>query len=423
MAMPLTQRVLYLLLLSLLTTGCETSTTTDAVRLSGWVSSPSEERLLQQTLEMFQLKFPAIRVKYEPIPGNYSEKIQLMLGTYTAPDVFYLKGETAPSYMRYNILMPLNPFLEQDSTFDLQDFYPFLLQAFKKDSVYYGFPKDFNLYVLFYNKTMFRNAGLSRPPRTWQELVEFSKALTVDRNQDGLPEQWGLIIEPSIEMAMAFVYQNGGRFQKPSGELGITEPAFLQALEFYYRLYRQRIAALPTDVGAAWNGDAFGRSRCAMIFAGAWVIPFLQDNYPRLEYAVAPLPAGKQPGTVAFTNAYVMPKYCRQPEKAWTLMKYLTGKEGMAQWTSLGLALPARRSVAEKLGFYRHPIYKHFMQSTALARVFQVTYMERWYDDTQATIQAVFFKNTPLRQAFRDLARRLERYRLPRNEHTKKAYE
>lgn len=393
--------------------GCRISSSPEAVRLSGWVSSPSEERLLEKTLARFREKYPDILVKYEPIPGNYSEKIQLMLGTYTAPDLFYLKGETAPSYMRFNVLMPLNQFVEKDTSFDLEDFYPFLLKAFTKDTIYYGFPKDFNLYVLFYNKKMFAKAGIAIPPQTWQELVQISRVLTLDQDYDGQPEQWGLVIEPSIEMAMAFVYQNGGQFQDENGNLRITDPEFLEAMEFYYGLYREGVATLPTQVGATWNGDAFGRERCAMIIAGSWVIPFLKDNYPEVEYGVSLLPAGKRRGTVAFTNAYAMPEYCQKPQQTWILLRYLTGKEGMAQWTSLGLALPARKSVARTLGFYHHSVYKYFMESTAFAHVFQVSYMERWYDETQASLQAIFFKKKSLRDEFQKLLKRLEKYKLP----------
>ena len=69
----------------------------DSLRLSSWVSSPSETELFKATLEDFRAQQPALDFKYEPIPGNYSEKLQLMLGTKTAPDLFFLKGMTAPS--------------------------------------------------------------------------------------------------------------------------------------------------------------------------------------------------------------------------------------------------------------------------------------------------------------------------------------
>jgi len=400
------------LALILVCTGCSSPSDKDGIRLSGWVSSPPEEKLLAQTIASFRKIHPEVQVKYEPIPGSYSEKIQLMLGTHTAPDVFYLKGETAPSYMAYDVLLPLNDYMEKDANFDVDDFYPFLRKAFLSDSVYYGFPKDFNPYVLFYNKELFQKANVSRPPQNWQELFDVSARLTVDENQDGKPEQWGLVIEPTIEMLMPFVFQNGGEFHDSEGELKITDEAFIKALEFYYGLYENKVAALPSEVGAAWNGDAFGRQRCAMILAGAWVIPFLSDNHPDVAYGVALLPAGKQRATVAFTNAYSIPKSCRNPKQAWTLLSYLAGKDGMAIWTSLGLAMPSRKSVAKKLGFHEHPVFRYFIESAEFAKVFQVKYVEIWYDASQAALQSVFYLGQSPREAMAELQARISKYKL-----------
>ena len=48
----------------------------DTLRLSSWVSSPSETALFKQTLAEFRELQPELEFKYEPIPGNYSEKLQ-----------------------------------------------------------------------------------------------------------------------------------------------------------------------------------------------------------------------------------------------------------------------------------------------------------------------------------------------------------
>ena len=184
-----------------------------------------------------------------------------MLGTNTAPDLFFLKGMTAPSYMSFEILNPLDELIEATPDFDKGDFYPFALEAFKLDGIQYGLPKDFNPYVLFYNKQLFREAGIDTIPTNWQELEQLSRQLTRDKDNDGKTDQFGFIVEPSVEMVMPFVYQNGGYFQNPDGSLGITDEPFIEALEFYYGLYKKGIATMAQDEGVAWNGDAFGQRR------------------------------------------------------------------------------------------------------------------------------------------------------------------
>ena len=389
----------------------------DTMRLSSWVSSPSETALYREILDDFREKHQDIEFKYEPIPGNYPEKIQLMLGTNTAPDLFYLKGMTAPSYMSFRILHPLDGFMAAVPDFDKDDFFPFALEAFQYEGIQYGLPKDFNPYVLFYNKKIFREAGIDTIPTNWQEFEQVAVRLTVDKDGDGKMDQYGFIVEPAVEMVMPFVYQNGGYFQNPDGSLGITDDAFVEALEFYHGLYKKGIATMAQDEGVGWNGDAFGRGICAMAMSGGWLMPFLEDNFPDLEYGIAPLPAGKQRATVAFTTAYAMPKSTKCPGEAWELMSYLVGKEGMKNWTKTGIAIPTRRSVAEVNGLAEHPVYKVFMESAEFARPFQVQYSERGFEEVAVGFQAIFFADKSPREAMEEIAEQIKKYQLVGNKH------
>ena len=387
----------------------------DTLRLSSWVSSPSETELFKKTLSGFRAQHPELEFKYEPIPGNYSEKLQLMLGTNTAPDLFFLKGMTAPSYMSFKILNPLDELIEATPDFDKDDFYPFALEAFQSDGIQYGLPKDFNPYVLFYNKKLFREAGIDTLPTNWQELEELSRQLTKDIDNDGKNDQFGFIVEPSVEMVMPFVYQNGGYFQNPDGSLGITDEPFIEALEFYYGLYKKGLATMAQDEGVAWNGDAFGRETCAMAISGGWLIPFMKDNYPQVEYGIIPLPAGKQKATVAFTTAYSMPKSTKFEQEGWQLLNYLVSKEGMSNWTKSGVAMPTRRSVALENGFHEHPVYKVFMESAEYARPFQVQYSERGFEEVVVAFQAIFYTDKEPRKAMEDIESQIKKYALVGN--------
>ncbi|MBD2703113.1 ABC transporter substrate-binding protein [Spirosoma sp. BT702] len=398
----------YVLVLSIVFTfsGCQ-STDTKLTRLSGWSSNPVEEKLVAGVLADFHREKPAVNFKYEPIPGNYTEKIQLMLGTHTAPDVFYLRGETAPSYMRFNVLEPLNQYAA-DTTFRIDDFYPALLKSFQKGDTLYGVPKDFNPYVLFYNKAMFGEAGLTHPPQNWKELEAFSRRMTKDTNGDGKPDQYGLVLEPTIEMIMAFVYQNGGDFQKEDGTLGILDKNFLDALEYYVRLYRTGAATIPSDLSAKWNGECFGTKKCAMVISSGWLIPELRTNYNDVDWGVAELPVGRQKATIVFTNAYAMPKESIHKKDGWQIIDYLTSQDGLKSVVKQGLALPPRRSVAQNLGLYNDPVKRVFLQSAEFARTFQTTLPERWYEEASVALQMIYFDNKTPREAMEALNRQIE---------------
>ena len=129
-------------------------------------------------------------------------------------------------------------------------------------------------------------------------------------------------------------------------------------------------------------------------------------------FGMAELPAGKEKATIAFTTAFSIPNYSSYKEDAWTMMNYLTGTEGMTIWTSQGLALPSRKSVAVKNGFYEDPVYGVFMRSAEFARSFQVEFSERGFEEMVVAMQAVFFTDKDPRQAMEDIKSRIEKYSL-----------
>ena len=69
----------YFLLSVVILSGCGQKE--EILRYSTWQSSPTEERILRQTLTNFDQAHPEVEYAFQPIPGNYPEKIQLMLGT------------------------------------------------------------------------------------------------------------------------------------------------------------------------------------------------------------------------------------------------------------------------------------------------------------------------------------------------------
>lgn len=109
-----------------------------------------------------------------------------------------------------------------------------------------------------------------------------------------------------------------------------------------------------------------------MVIEGPWLIPYLKQTFPNVEYATAEVPtvAGKK-GTMAYTVAYVMNKQSKHKPEAWQLISYLTGKEGMKAWTSGGFALPTRKSVAAALGYDKHPLYSPFIAGASYATIWQ----------------------------------------------------
>ncbi|TFE22851.1 ABC transporter substrate-binding protein [Cohnella luojiensis] len=321
------------------------------ITLSGWGASPEEQALLQQTLDEFQAKNPDVKVKYEVIADQYMDVIKTRLVGGEGPDVFYMDAFEAPKMIESGVLEPLDSYVTDD--FDIADFEEPLVNAFKSpDGKSYGFPKDFSTLAMFYNKKMFADAGIAAPPATWEEFLDAAKKLTKDKTV------YGFGAAPELARQMYMIKAFGGKLTDENYNAAFATPEAIQGLQL---VIDQRVvdktSGQPSDAGAGWGGEMFGQGKAAMVFEGNWAIPYLNANFPELEYATAELPTvNGQKGTMAFTVAYVMNKASEKKEASWKLISYLTGKEGMKTWTSKGFALPSRKSVSAELGYDKDPL-------------------------------------------------------------------
>ncbi|KOP24240.1 sugar transporter, partial [Hapalosiphon sp. MRB220] len=332
-----------------------TATAPVILKLSGWGADPTEQKLLKQVLQDFEAQHPGIRVKYEVIADQYMDVIKTRLIGEAAPDVFYMDAFEAPFLMSQNVLEPLDVYI--NSEFDLGDFEETILNSFKYNNHIYGLPKDYSTLALFYNKQAFVSASLTNPPTTWDELRTYSKQLTIDQNQDNKIDQYGYGIIPELARQAYKIKAFGGQLVDASGYATFASEAGIKGLELVVDQYQKdHTAAQKSDVGTNSGSEMFGQGKVAMVIEGNWAITYLKKTFPQLDFATAELPSiNDKKGTMLFTVAYVMNKQTQHKTEAWELISYLTGKEGMENWTATGFALPTRKSVAEKLGYDKDP--------------------------------------------------------------------
>ena len=371
------------------------------LRLMGWASSPEEDRLLNDVLAEFMTQHPNIQVKFEPVP-EYATKLQTDLAAGTAADVFYVDSLLAPDLMKRELLMELDPLIERDKV-DVADFYAPLLGAFQWQGKTYGLPKDWSSLALVWNVERAREAGIDRPPATWDEFRSAAAALTRGT------QMFGAVTPPELPRLGAFIYQAGGRLVSDDrSRMALNSPEGLQALELYYGLYRDGHATTPADTGTQWPGDTFAKGRAALVFEGNWIFPFLKKDAPNLGFGIAELPAGpKGKGTFAFTVSYSVNARSQHPEAAWTLVRYLTGPDGMRKWTSLGLAMPSRKSL-EADWAARFKEREPFLRAAGNAHPWQLGPGGQEINDKVATpaLQAVFAGTLSPRAALAEIERR-----------------
>lgn len=248
-----------------------------------------------------------------------------------------------------------------------------MLNFFQRGEQIYGLPKDFSTLALFYNTKAFQERGIAEPPKTWNQLIQDSNKLTIDKNKDGRNEQYGFGVSPDLSRQYFMMTAFGGSLADKNGNAIFATPSSLKGLQLIINQYRKdKSSAQPSDLGANSDSELFGQGKVAMVLEGSWAIPYLKDTFPNLDFVTAEVAiVGAKKGTMAYTVAYVMNKKTKHKEAAWQLISYLTSKEGMKAWAKEGLVLPARKSVLAELGYEKNPLYAPFIAGSAYATIWQ----------------------------------------------------
>jgi multiple sugar transport system substrate-binding protein len=328
--------------------------------LAHWASSPVETDLLRQVLASFEKQYPKIHVRRRAL-DPYPDAMLAQFAARKPPDVFYVDSNVAPDWIKQGVIEPLDPYIQRYK-FRTTPFYPRLLSAFQVDGKTYGFPKDWSPLAMQTNNAMLQAAGVTAPTN-WTTLR--SAAQTI-RSKNAVPGGRPICLSPGWDRLLAFVYQNNGAFLSPDRKKAVVNSAANAATaNFYLGLLQSGLAGTPAQLGVGWCGEALGKEKAAIIFEGNWVVPYMGTDFPNVRYTNNPMIRNKAQGNLAFTVSYSIAKDSKNKAAAWTLLTYLTGKQGMATWTSKGLALPSRSDVKPVAG------RQAFLQAAPFARPWQ----------------------------------------------------
>jgi multiple sugar transport system substrate-binding protein len=310
------------------------SRATVTVSLAGWSAGADEDNLLKQVVASFMKSHPGIKVDYAVVNGDYTTALTARFAAHNPPDVFYVDSSVAPSWEQQGVLEPLNGYITK-SKVDTSKFYPGLLNAFKVGKTTYGFPKDWSPLAMEINTGMLGTAK-AKAPTNWAELTAAAEKIkAAGVVSGGAP----ICVAPDWARMLPFIFQNKG------GLSNVQSAAVETAVNYYVGLIKSGLGATPTTLGVGWCGEALGKQKAAIIFEGNWVLPYMKSTFPNTRYGVFPMVKNKTGGNLGFTVSYSLAKDSKNKQAAWTLLNWLTGKEGMKQWTSLGLALPSRSDV------------------------------------------------------------------------------
>lgn len=316
------------------------------IRIMGYGGSDPAvvQRLLDEVVGA-QLAAEGITVQYEPIETDYNQVLTNALSAGTAADVFYIPGETAPGIIATGKVLAINDLV------DTSAFIPSLMDVYTVDGNVYGIPKDFNTLAIFYNEDLFDEAGVEYPNADddWNTFTEKLRAVN-DLGDDVN----GACVAADFARLGAFAYANGWQPFTADGGVDLSDPAFVEAFEFYTGLVTDGIAVQPSDIGAGWPGDCLAQERAGVAIEGAWIIGFLRDAAPNMPYGATLLPKSPttgERGNFIFTVAWGVNADSPNRDAAVRVLEALTSPEAQQFIVEQGLAIPSRTEMSNNAYF------------------------------------------------------------------------
>jgi multiple sugar transport system substrate-binding protein len=333
--------------------------------------------VINQAVAAFHTSHPWITVK--SVGGINDDKIIAAIRGGNAPDVAQsFTADNTGAFCSSGGWIDLKPYM-QASHLDASMFPPAVQTYTQFNGTRCALPMLADTYGLYYNKALFKKAGITSPPKTMSELTADAKKLTVrDGNSfkvvgfdpaqgfyENAPAHYGPLFGASwVDGDKSAISKNPGWVEFMQWQKGLVD--------FYGFDKLRRWQAGAGDEFSASN--AFERGKLAMAIDGEYRTAFIKAEHPNLDYGTAPMPvADSHPelyGAGYVTgNIIGIPKSSKHKDAAWELVKYLTTDQHALALLSNGLRNVPTTTASLKSGeLTPDPRFKVFLDIFANAK-------------------------------------------------------
>ncbi|MBS3767306.1 MAG: extracellular solute-binding protein [Candidatus Cloacimonetes bacterium] len=344
---------------------------------------PSNRKVLQKLIKEFEARNPHIKLVVlhkgtEDIRTGYQAAAAFTGG---GPELVYGPMDQVGSFE----VMKLED-SEKSIIAPLEDLYsPEFFAKFQtagkvwyKGHIYQLADRLGNHLALVYNKKLFREAGLERPPETIQELLEFGQKLTKDRDGDGNIDQWGLVwnyTEPFWYIPF-FTGYGGNVFDEEQNPTLNTEAA-VKAYELI-GLMRDEYKIIPQECDYNIADNSFNQGNAAMIINGDWSWTKYIES-PQVEFGLTRIPKVEETGLWCSPfvsakgysiNSSVKGKVLEATKK---VLRFLTSEEAQRRFTKEVKSTPSLKSLADDPVVKNDPVLKMSARQIEVGRLMPIT--------------------------------------------------
>ena len=320
-------------------------------------------QMIPLTQSVFEKQNPGITVKFATYTeGDLRAAIEKDVSTHSNSfNVVMIGPYETPLFAKNGWLTNLSKqYIASDPGYDAADLLPPIGKALSYKGDLYAVPFYGESSMMFYNKTLFQQAGLTMPHNpTWAQVESFAAKLNQPGKVSGICLRglagWG----DNMAALDTVVNTFGGQWFDMNWKPQLTSPPFVEATNFYVNLVRKY--GEPGAANDSFNQllTLYGQGKCAMWYdatvAATSIATTYPDVYKQTGYALAPVNKTKSSGWL-WTWALGIPQGASDSGAAWKFVSWATSKQYdslVAQKYGWSAVPPGTRT-----SLYSNPDYK-----------------------------------------------------------------
>ena len=309
---------------------------------------------LEKITPRFEKENPDIKVKVVQIPWNLAyDKLITAVAGGTAPDLAQVGTTWMAAFAAMGALLPLDEFVARSEIVSPDHFFPGSWNTGVVGNVVYGIPWYVDVRVLYYRTDILHAAGFDHPPTSWEELFEVARVLAKKGN-------YGLALSPHWQEFLPFVWQAGGDvLDETLTRPRVTEPEFIEALEFFVSLFQTGLAPIGETIDLF---EAFRTGFYPMFFSGPWMVELISSRLPDIKgrWSIAMMPKKVTRASFVGGSNWAIFSGTRYPEECWRFIEFMVRPDVQVEWYRILRALPAVKAAWQDPFIAEEPMMQVF---------------------------------------------------------------
>ncbi len=327
--------------------------------------SGDNAKIHEQMIQEFNAQHPHIQVEVLYTGNQFvaRDKLLAAVAGNVPPDVALVDQFWPPLIVSTGTLVPLRNFTDPEQY--LQDYSQVSKDTVTVHGEAWTVPFSLSNQILLYNKDKFREVGLDpdKPPTTWDELLDYAKALTRDIDGDGRIDEWGVNFTTRANMGsmyafVTFLWQAGGElYSQDYSQAAFNDAIARDTVQFWIDLaHKHKVLSLSPPA------DGFEIGRIAMQYSSTSSITATQNKVD-FDLGVAPLPANKNEVTgVGGSSLAIFKTNPNKEAAAWEFVNWMSSLENNLRWSMSTGYIPIRLSVRNSEVYQQHLANEPHMQ-------------------------------------------------------------